>query len=386
MIYVIGLLILAILALLDFVGVKEKEVKTQMEVESTTGRRSRSNIKVKENKVKPYKLIIFIVIVIILIVFAGLRYYIGLDYSMYSTMYYQIMDGQKIALEPGYVYANKIFVQYFRTPTMLFLLFSLLTVGFKAIVIKKSTNKIFFALFIAVSLYFFIGTMGQIRSALAQSIDLVALYFFIKDKKIIAFVLMIIAIAFHVSAIIFLAIFILGARKNNTIFTIVLLVAAAIGGYYFNLKGIGIFSKEMFGFIGSKIYNYTNMDVQKIGFSFSMMFDFIVIAFGLIMKEVYKLNNRKFNILFNTYILGTISLLLFNNYLVIGIRLSNYFKLSLILLLPYLISKIKSKKIRFFVVAGFVFIFFVLNMRFIQANYIYYFPCRIDLFGKIITL
>ena len=379
MIYLIIIFILAILALLDFANINIKK--------EVTGADKEVNLKGGiSTKISFTKYSIYILALAILIIFAGLRYYVGLDYSSYSTIFYQVMGGRVVHLEPGFIYFNKFIASYFSSPTLIFFTFAALTVVFKGIIIKKDTKRVFFALFIAFSLYYFVGTMGQIRSTFAQAIDFIALYLYMKNKRILPFILILISVLFHSSALIFLLIFIIGARRYNTIFIIGLLIACAIAGHFLDINGIGIHFKDSFGFIGPKIYHYTNIATQKIGLSFSVLFDIIIVGFGLIMRKIYKLNSRKFNLLFNVYILSIISFLIFNNYLVIGVRFSNYFRLPLILLLPYLIEKIENKRIRLLVASIFIFIFFMMNVRFLQANYIFYMPYRMDLFGHILSL
>ena len=379
MIYLIIIFILAILAILDFFDFKIKK----------NGWRRIEILSSEEailNKSKVLKGTIYIVVIVMLSMFAGFRFYVGLDYSSYSNIFYQIMNGQNVHLEPGFVYFNKLIGNYFYYPTLIFFVFAILTVTFKAVIIKLDTKKVFFALFIAFSLYFLVGTMGQIRSTFAQAIDFIALYLYMKNKRIIPFVLILISALFHVSAIVFLLIFILGARKYNTIFIIGLLIACAALGHFLNIKGIGLEFKDSYGFIGSKLYSYTNVETQKIGISFNVVLDIIIVIFALVMRKVYSINNRKFNLLFNVYVGSLISFLIFNNYFIIGVRFSNYFRLPLILLLPYLIEKIENKRIRILVASIFIFIFFIMNIRFLQANYIFYMPYRMNIFGHIISL
>ena len=379
MIYLIIIFTLAIFAILDFFDFKiKKEARGRIEILNSE--------EAIPNKLSFFKYTVYIAIIIILSIFAGLRFYVGLDYSSYSNIFYKIMSGQNVHLEPGFVYFNKLIGNHFYYPTLMFLIFAILTVTFKAIIIKLDTKKVFFALFIAFSLYFLVGTMGQIRSTFAQAIDFIALYLYMKNKRIIPFVLILISALFHVSAIVFLLIFILGARKYNTIFIIGLLIACAALGHFLNIKGIGLEFKDSYGFIGSKLYSYTNVETQKIGISFNVVLDIIIVIFALVMRKVYSINNRKFNLLFNVYVGSLISFLIFNNYFIIGVRFSNYFRLPLILLLPYLIEKIENKRIRILVASIFIFIFFMMNIRFLQANYVFYMPYRMKIFSHIISL
>ena len=378
MIYLIILAILVIMAILDFSDLCFEEKKND--------KSKHSDRKIKSKLALKNKLLKNSIYIVCLSIFAGCRYYTGLDYSTYADIFYQIRNGVNIHLEIGFVYLNQLIAKYYINPGLVFLILATLTITFKAIIIKLDTKRIFFSFFIAFSLYFFIGTMGQMRSTFAQAIDFIALYLYMKNKRIIPLILILISILFHSSAIVFLLIFIIGARRYNTTFIIVLLTVCAIGGHFLDIKGIGFEFKDSFGFIGTKIYQYTNVGTQKIGLTFNLIFDILIVVFGVVMRKIYTLNNRKFNVLFNIYIGSLISFLLFNNYLVIGVRFSNYFRLPLILLLPYLIEKIKNKKIRILAAGIFIFIFVMMDIRFLKSNYAMYIPYRINLFGNIISL
>ena len=101
MIYLIIIFILAILAILDFFDFKiKKETRGRIEILNSEEAIS--------NKLSFLKYTVYIVIIIMLCIFAGLRFYVGLDYSSYSNIFYQIMSGQNVHLEPGFVYFNKL--------------------------------------------------------------------------------------------------------------------------------------------------------------------------------------------------------------------------------------------------------------------------------------
>ncbi|MGL4990806.1 MAG: EpsG family protein [Sarcina sp.] len=367
MIYFIILLALAILAFSDYFS--SRSVSTF----------SKYKISVLENtKISTTRMILYIIMVIILIVVAGFRYYVGLDYQSYSYMFYSIMQGQHISIELGFKLINEVIAYLFNSPGLMFLIFAIATLTIKSIVIKKSTKRVFFALFIMFAFYYLVGDMGQIRSTFAQSLDFLALYLYMKDKKLFAFILILFSFLFHSSSIVFLAMFIVGNRRYSTKLMVGILVIVGIIGYLLNLKFIGINAQHMFGFIGQKIYSYTMIDPQKMGLSLTVLFDIVVLIFALCMRWFYEIKDKKFNILLNIYFLSSVSLLLFNNYMIIGTRFSNYFRLPAIILIPFLVDRIESKKIRAFVLFVFIFILSAMVIRFLQGNASVYFPYRMN--------
>lgn len=370
MVYIIILIALMCLAFTDYVDATSYRNVVKL-------RRSRHGI--------------FYLIVLILILIAGLRYYTGFDYESYVEIFNKTILGMKVtSVEWGYRELNKIFSSFMDNSWGLFFFVAFATLSLKAFVIRKESKGIFLSLLIAFSLYFMVGDMGQIRSSLAQSIDFLAIYMYMKDgstNKLIAFALVLFGSLFHVSSLCMIIIFFVTDRKFNNMFYVISYAVLALVGHFLDLKTIGAIGKSIGGSVGNKLYAYTmNPEfVHKVGLSFNVLFDLAMLIFILYMKEKYNMKeNRKFNILFNTYFLGISSYLIFNNYFVLGVRFANYFRLALILLIPMLIKKIENKRLRMFAVSVIILLFALMVIRYLDANISMYVPYRMNLFGNII--
>lgn len=341
----------------------------------------------KAYKYKPY---LYWVVIAGLIIFAGCRYYTGHDYYSYVEVFNRISLGIKVTnMEWGYQQLNYILGFISDNSWIVFFVVSLLTLVIKGVAIQKESKYIFFSLFICFCLYYLIGDMGQIRSTLAQSLDLAAIVLFIKGRKefnVASLILILLGSLFHISSLCVLVIFIVGARKYKVRTFVITYIVLTILGQFLNMAILGEIGKHVGGFIGDKLYEYTlgKTFAQKVGLSFNVIFDFFMLIFILYMREKYDLASRKFNILFNTYFISICSYVLLNNYFVFAVRFANYFRLSLILLVPMLVSKINNKKIRMFVLMIFIGIFAMMVVRILMANAVFYIPYRINLFGNII--
>lgn len=341
----------------------------------------------KINRNKNY---IFYFLIFVFIIIVGFRYHTGFDYNSYVEVYNNLVNGIAVTnVEFGYKLLNIVLSKILYGPWLVFLVIAILTFSINAYVIKKETKKIFFALFIWFCLYFLVGSMGQIRSTFAQSIDFLALYLFFKNEKkytIISFLLILLSSAFHVSSICMLLMFLIRDRKLSNKTYIILYIALAVLGQLLDLNFIGYIGREYGGFIGNKIYYYT-MDprfAHRVGLSLNVIFDLGIFIFAIIMKSRYKLNSRRFNILFNLYFISNLSYLLFNNYFVIAVRFSNYFRLALPLLIPLLINEIKNKKIRKIILILFVIVMSLMVVRILMVNANIYMPYKMSIGGFII--
>ncbi|MGL4990791.1 MAG: EpsG family protein [Sarcina sp.] len=371
MIYLILLIILMAFAFTDYIEIShdDKRIATRRKVRS----------------------IFYVGIIIVLIIICGFRYYTGFDYANYVSIFQEIGTGVHVSsIEIGYKLLNELVAMFSQTVMPVFIIVAVVTLTLKGIAIKKESEKIFLSLFICYTLYFLIGDMGQVRSTLAQSIDLVALVLFLNGRKIfkiIAFILIIVGSLFHASSIVVMIIFLTRDIKLKLRTYAGIYILLAIVGNFLNLQKLGEIGHHIGGFIGNKIFVYTNNleFVQKVGISFNVIFDFVMIIFLLYVMYNYGLiKNRKFRILFNMYFLSVCSYLIFNNYFVLAVRFANYFRLALIFLVPMAISSIPNKKIRMFILGLIIFAFSLMVLSLLRGDSYMYMPYRMNLFGHII--
>lgn len=372
MIYIILLIVLSFCAFIDYVGndVNNSAVTTTM------------------SKYRKYKDIVYVILVAALIIIAGFRYYSGYDFGNYSSMYYGSMLGERFdGVEKAYYYLNRMFNSFTDSPQAIIFTMSLVTLAIKAVVLRKASNKYLFGIFIYVCMFYFVYDMGQIRSSLAAAFGAVAIYLSVKEKKKIAIIFIILAAVFHTSAIILLLVLFVKGKKHNAIKLAVIYILCFLLGRFVSLHSLGIFAQHHIGgALGKKIYMYTVYHgfAQKIGISLTLIFDLVVIIIALVVRKVYSVKDKYYNMIFNIYFIGVCIYLLFNNYFVIGVRLSNYFKLVLVVFIPMIISKVPNKRIRALMVMFFVVVLTLMAYREVSGNINVYLPYQMNLFGNII--
>lgn len=376
MVYIILLIVLSCCAFLDYIVIDNDKIVNNLAVASTMKR-----------KIKPRD-IIYIILVAVLIIIAGLRYYSGYDFANYSSMYYGSLLGLRFdGVEKSYYYLNRMFNPFTGSPQAVIFTMSLVTLIIKAVILRKASNKYLFGIFIYVTMFYFVYDMGQIRSSLAAAFGAVALYLIAKKKKKIAIIFIILAALFHTSAIILLLALFVRGNKQSVIKLAIIYIVCFLLGRFISLHYIGIFAQNHIGgALGKKIYMYTvsHAFAQKIGISLTLIFDLVVIIIALAVREIYNIKDKYYNMIFNLYFIGVAIYLLFNNYFVIGVRLSNYFKLVLVVFIPMIIGKIPNKRIRALMVMFFIVALALMAYREISGNINIYLPYHMNIFGKII--
>lgn len=333
---------------------------------------------------------VFWTLIAFLIVFAGLRFFTGLDFASYRWIFNMSRVHVRAAdVEYGYYGLNEFINNFTHDPQWIYLIMALLTLPLKGIFINKKSSRIYLSLFIYFTMFFLVYDMGQMRSSLAQAIGLIAILFYMNNKKKIAFVLILFGMLFHSSEVILLLIFIIGDRKYSFKTIVLTYIGAVIFGQLLNLHYIGsVASKFPNSHLAMQINHYTTNPVfaSKIGLSLNVIFDFFLLALILFIRWYKNLEDKKFNIMFNIYFIGICLYLVFNNYSVLGIRLGDYFRLILIVLIPFVINQIKNKKIKYLILFIFIGIFSTIVFRELTVNAHIYLPYKLNFFGNVFTL
>lgn len=166
-----------------------------------------------------------------LIFVAGLRWKVGIDYLSYFSQYADRKKEWLISLqnfeEPGLNIIAKIGSMIYDDPISLIFGASLVTVGLYTWTIKKYSSNFF----LSIMLFIFIGTwhgsFNGIRQYLAAAVVFAGHRYIYKRKFWKYLIVVIIAMAFHRTAIIMLPVYFIANRKIN-MKNIMLVVVAVI--------------------------------------------------------------------------------------------------------------------------------------------------------------
>ncbi|EOI3558543.1 EpsG family protein [Cronobacter turicensis] len=308
----------------------------------------------------------------IIVVFVGLRYQTGLDWSFYINLYKG--SSSSLAIEPGYYllsYVSSFFIGYWFYQGLItaFLLICLHRY------FKEYTKNYLFCIGIFF-LYQFIFVSEALRQIIALSIILIA-YKKLYQKNIFQFcALSILAILFHVSAIIVFAIIPFSNHRNVNILkmlTVVGVILAVLNIYPIEYI-IKLISMLPAGGYIEKIKWYSQDDYAGTVLTFSLTFKLIAVflfdyRFNYIKSnEPIFINTKKYDLIHASLFLMIFLDVYLGRFGTISTRLDVYFVPCFLVALNYLIYNFKQgiSRLIFFC---FIMIYFAVNYFSIMNGY-----------------
>lgn len=288
-------------------------------------------------------------IYLILLLFASVRYGIGYDYFAYRDF---------IELEAkDYVYERMeplslLFVNIAKSikSTYLYFAFYSLIILYPIYYVSKHNSKVPALSLLLFLLYpsFFLDSMGIIRNAVAFSMIFLT-YHFLKRKKIIfSIIFFILAVMNHSSAYIGLFIFLFYyIHFSRKVYLIALISSFIIGANLTNILSAVSSSNPIL----NAAYNYLFLYPKEVG---SMKYLILLIGIFVFFcwNRLLKINPK--NIVILNYVgLGICFFFIFIKEDTLSYRLSNFFLLFLLLLLPEYINSQKTKTKKRLLVVGF---------------------------------
>ncbi|MGL5122741.1 MAG: EpsG family protein [Fusobacteriaceae bacterium] len=271
--------------------------------------------------------------VIILFIFSAIRYEIGSDYKIY----YSILETHNKFQIERMELLNRVIVKityFFESYELFFLTYSiivLLLIGMSLKLLSKDKWMAIAIFYLEPTLY--LTTFGSVRQAAANTIALYSFYFLIKQRLFYFFLLNIIAILFHKSAIFMVVIFLIKKFKIYRIKKIYIISFICI---VFFKKIILTYFSTILGY--SNYLDSTNTTGHKIGILIILYSIFCFLIKGKIKDE-----NDKF-ICYLVYLGGIIY------YILVDTRAAGRVARYLLYFVPILISNfqyyIKNKNNR----------------------------------------
>jgi len=297
---------------------------------------------------------------LILVLFIGLRKDVGKDYFIYYNIFYNNWGENK---EIGYKWINNFFsnlnfslssVLIFMAATTLYFVFSL--------ILKQSNNKVFsFVLFWLDGgiLYLF----NVVRQGLTNFIFLNIIGKIKKRKKLITILLIVLGGLFHYSiffALLFIPLlFKVYSKWKLLVFyllSIVLMKTVDIQLLFVNiLKYIPFFGETYIQ------KNLLENNVLRIDFGFGYLFNFILVFFTIIFYDKILEQDSKVIPYLNAFVFWGIFKILTLEVWVFE-RVLDYVRYSSIIVVPYLISIIKNKYLKFLFGSLIIICYFILYL------------------------
>lgn len=291
-------------------------------------------------------------ILFVTIFVSGFRYNVGYDYGMYRN-YFLGLDNRE-GIEPFFRFLVYIFQEFFSEPQILFFIYSFFTITILWYAIRKITIYIrtsFLIYLLIPGLY--INTFSIIRQGLSESIMFLAIYYYINNKNYHFIFLSLVAGLFHYAA--FFVAFILVVLKyflirsyNNLIYFSFIIISLVL--YQLN------FAQLVIGFLVERYSQYLTLDdkVPLIKLIVSNLF----VLFIVYMRDRI-IRNKQDLVMLNLFVFGSLVVNLFADFLPIA-RLSYYFIISQIIIVPNLIYSFKNNYIKFAMLILFLCYFFLM--------------------------
>ena len=229
-----------------------------------------------------------------------------------------------------------------------FILFAIIGVSLKLYAIKKLAISPLMSILVYILLYFILYEMTQIRVGVSLAIFLLAIED-IKNKNFISYLIKtLLAILFHYSAAMMILIYFLNTKKINLILYGFLPLIGLFFSVFQNiiLEFITVFATLLPSFIGGKINLYILLlDDGK--FSDINIFNFYYLSLFFI-YYIMLFNYKKFTNIYDLLYIKIFGIMLFLFYSlsvipVLAFRVSEFFGIILIFLIPDFITIFKQK-------------------------------------------
>ncbi len=294
---------------------------------------------------------------VLLILFAGLRSNkVGADYKAYETLYQLVQN-------PPHLFANpvQLFVNYRLEPSFLLLssfikahfndgikvlifLYAIIGISLKIKAIQKISDYKLLSLLIYFSGIFFLHDMNQIRAGVAIGFLLLSIPYIVERNIKIYFLLVLIAVLFHYSAIIFVLFYFVDSKRiNQGNYLLIILVPIIL--CLLKLDLISLLCKFEFGIFSEKIRAYSELQKtvhSKINiFNFGVLLQIIVSLFFIM--NVERTENKYAVILTKISCFGIAFFYLFSSAPVIAFREFELLSCVQIFLIPLSIDLVKPK-------------------------------------------
>lgn len=308
--------------------------------------------------------VVFTVIVLVLTLMAGLRP-IGIDKD--SWQYYAYYLGKfDDMVEFSFIVISEFVRATFSDVRGVFVIYALIAIPLKCYVFTKLSDEIFLLLSVYMSNFLILHDMTQIRVGAAVAFIFLGFYYLTQGRRWPCFFLILIATAFHVSAILMLAILLF---RNNELplwqrIVLALTPFLALTSIVFD---VNVSTLIPFEFIQSKLEVYEDLkekglvEVEKINiFNAAIMLKVAVYYFLLWKYDIVKKYCPYLTLLLKIFALSYVCLGVFNFLAVFATRICELFGFVEILMVPLIIHAISPKNVaRAFILIYVVGIFFL---------------------------
>lgn len=298
------------------------------------------NIKIFDYRIKSRNISFIVCFLMILLIGIFRHEELGVDVINYRHYFLKVYPKfnmnffiRNSIYDPGYVLFNKIIALFTNDFRIFEVIAFCMTFGIFAIIICKESKYPALSFLIYVGLEFIGINMCILRQSIACALCFLAFYCLEKNKKVEYFILVLLAISFHKTAIFFYLTYLLSYnRKKSTSFKF---------NFIYTLLSYLVFSlllPKIFYFYSN---DYSNAAVKGQGIKLLALYAIILFSIGIILKKnKVKSEIMKYEATFGAvYIqMGALSFSLFT-------RVTNYFSILFTISIPNIIYASKYRKL-----------------------------------------
>lgn len=319
-------------------------------------------------KLKKYRQILALFFTLLLGMFAGFRAD-DPDYYNYSQAFIDVNYGNEDISDAGFNFINKCLNYISNNPIIMFVFVAMLSTAINIKSFYKYTPYLCICILIYFVHNFALKEMIQIRAGLASAICLYSVSLVYRRKYKRCLILWAIAMSIHISSIIWGVVYLLSYFRPTKKHIAIALIASLIIGTVYpfgqiikSITNIGDISERVEAYVmyGDSGYAasmgiWTNVNTIK-----SLIICVAFLIFYDKLSGIYPY----FRLLFLAYAVGLCWLLCFNDFAIIGARLSNILMCEepVLLTYPYLLLSKKSRVVYTFALIILAVIMFNFNI------------------------
>jgi hypothetical protein len=307
---------------------------------------------IKEKRIRNY---IFLVFITFLIIFAGIRWETGTDWKPYFEFFNNITDTKIYKFEVGYELLSN-FISYITSYfNFLLLIISLITMFFVGKTLLKWSTYPLLSLLYFFSTYYINLNMGAMRQGIAIALIFFSASFLLNNNKKKFIILVLIATAFHYSAIIFLLAIFIPENRISRSSAIIIVVLCVLFGFYPVIQNLMLYFKDFSflpAYIKEKLLYYGNdlIKNKSMDYSTHIMISylrrFILLFIFFVFRPKLEKINPSYNFFLNLYFLSCCLYFLVYPTMTEMNRITMYFGIFEIVLVPLCIDISKDKNIK----------------------------------------
>ena len=310
---------------------------------------------VKNRFSKPF----LVVLILILCLIATYRDSNLPDYESYYNFAMNYTDDERF--EPSIFLIRDISNYLSCSFYMFFFIYALISVTLKALAIHRLTNYVVLSFVAYMALDFPIHEMIQMRAAVAMGIVLLGIPYIYEKKIVQYFTIISIATLFHYTSLLALPLYFLNARNIDVRKEIILIVICFIIGTI-KIRITYVIGYIPIDFVQHLYHMYEQASLfgnDESVFSLMIMFLLVIQFLLLLNAEKISMANKYIFLLVKMQTISLCSFFLLNEMPIIGVRVSEFYRIAYIISIPLLVCLFKQQVIGKIVVVIICSIFYI---------------------------